>query len=426
MNNPSVVIIGGGVIGMASAYYASQAGFQVTVIDRDAQSTESSCASGSAGMVVPSHFVPLAAPGMIGTAMRMMFNPRSPFYMKPKWDLEMFRWGLAFAKASTRNHVNASAPLIRDLNLASRKLFVELANQSGNPFGFVQKGLLMLCHTQQGFEHEKQTAHHAAQLGLEARIADAKTISSIEPALSMDIAGGVYFPQDCHLNPSEFLKKLKMQAQSRGMKMLEWNPADSIGFMRSKGTIDAIRLGDRVIEADQFVLAAGAWSSSEAAKLGIRLPMQPGKGYSLTLNHPRELPEICAILTEARVAITPMNGSLRFAGTMEFDGFNATIQPRRLEGMIQSSLKYLPAFKAKDFESVQPWSGFRPCSPDGLPYLGRSQTIGNLIIATGHAMMGLSLAPVTGKLVTDLLLNHPWEMDASLLNPERFNAPNNS
>lgn len=423
MNNPSVVIIGGGVIGMATAYYASQAGFQVTVIDREAQSTETSCASGSAGMVVPSHFVPLAAPGMIGTAIRMMFNPRSPFYMKPKWDLDMIRWGWAFAKASTQNHVDVAAPLIRDLNLASRKLFVELANESGNPFGFVQKGLLMLCRTQQGFDHEKKTAHLASQLGLDAQIADARTISTMEPALSLDIAGGVYFPQDCHLNPSDFLKKLKMQAQSRGMRMLTWNATHALEFMRSTGRIEAVRLGDQVVEADQFVLAAGAWSSSEAAKLGIRLPMQPGKGYSLTLNNPRELPEICAILTEARVALTPMNGSLRFAGTMEFDGFNSTIQPRRLEGLIQSSLKFLPAFHSDDFDSVKPWSGFRPCSPDGLPYIGRSKSVENLIIATGHAMMGLSLAPVTGKLVSDQLLNKPWELDPTLLNPERFNGP---
>jgi len=172
--------------------------------------------------------------------------------------------------------------------------------------------------------------------------------------------------------------------------------------------------------ADEFVLCGGSWTQALARQLRIRLPMQAGKGYSLTLPQPRQLPAICSIFHEARVAVTPMGGALRFGGTMEIDGMSEEINPVRVRGIINAVPKYFPDFTAKDFEGVQPWRGLRPCSPDGLPYVGRAARYSNLSIATGHAMMGLSLGPITGKLVAEIVSGEKPGIDIGMLSPDRY------
>jgi D-amino-acid dehydrogenase len=172
--------------------------------------------------------------------------------------------------------------------------------------------------------------------------------------------------------------------------------------------------------ADEYVLAGGSWSPHLARRLGLHIPMQAGKGYSLTLVHPRELPQICSIFTEARVAVTPMGGSLRVGGTMEMSGLNEDINPARVQGIVKSVPEYYPKFSVEDFAGIKPWCGLRPCSPDGLPYLGRTAKFENLTLATGHAMMGLSLAPVTGKLVAEIVSGEKPSRDLMLLNPDRY------
>jgi D-amino-acid dehydrogenase len=173
-------------------------------------------------------------------------------------------------------------------------------------------------------------------------------------------------------------------------------------------------------EPDEVVLCGGAWSPLISRELGINLPMQAGKGYSLTLPKPRELPGICSILTEARVAVTPIGDTLRFGGTMEVAGLNEDINPVRIRGIIKAASKYYPKFQPEDFANVQPWRGLRPVSPDGLPYLGRAAQFSNLSVATGHAMMGLSLGPITGKFIADIVSGQQPSLDISLLNPNRY------
>ncbi len=412
-----IIILGGGVIGLCTAYYAARCGHRVTVIDRSPEQHDG-CSFGNAGMVVPSHFVPLAAPGMVALGLKWMWNPESPFYIKPRLDFELLDWALKFWQASTPAHVQRAAPVIRDLSFASRTCFEDLAALPGMDFGLVQKGLVMLCKTQHSLDDEAMYAAQANALGVPAEVLDATGVAKLDPDVTMDVAGGVYFPKDCHLSPGRFMAGLKRQAEAFGVKFV-WN-AEVTGFNQQGSRIAGVTTTAGDFTAEEFVLCGGSWSPVIARDLRLKIPLQAGKGYSLTLPQPRELPQICSIFTEARVAVTPMGRTLRFGGTMEIAGLNEDINPVRVQGIIKAASKYYPKFTPEDFAGIQPWRGLRPCSPDGMPYVGRTVRYANLTLATGHAMMGLSLGPITGRLVSEILSGEKPEFDLTLLNPDRY------
>ena len=413
----SVLIIGGGVIGLTSAYYASRAGFSVTVVDRTG-ANHPGCSHGNAGMVVPSHFIPMAAPGLLPQALRWMLDPESPLYVRPSIRPSLLDWGLKFWAAATPARVECAAPVLRDLHLASRQEFTGLSTGADLDFGLVEKGLFMLCKTQKALDHEAQIAEHANQLGVPAVVLSKRETASRDPGVTMDILGSVYFPRDCHLCPDWFMAALRTRLEAAGVRFL-WETSVR-GFRTSASRITVVETSQGGLKANEVVLCGGAGSSDLGRRLGLRLPMQAGKGYSLTLGNPRQLPTICALLAEARVAVTPMDGRLRVGGTMEIAGLNETVHPRRIRGILKALPQYYPAFRMEDFDGLQPWVGLRPVSPDGMPYLGRTAQWSNLIIATGHAMLGLSLAPVTGRIVTSLLQEAHPGFDLQLLHPDRF------
>ena len=412
-----VLIIGGGVIGLCTAYYTARRGFKVTVLERNG-ADRNSCSSGNAGMIVPSHFVPLAAPGMVALGLKWMWNPASPFYLKPRLDGDLFSWGLKFWRAANLQHVERSAPLLRDLSFASRECFEELAALPGVDFGLVKRGLLMLCKTQHGLDDEAKFAARANALGVPAQVLDAKQTAALDPGARMDIAGSVLFPKDCHLTPDRFLATIEAECKRLGVEFVFDAPVT--GLKRDDSRIAAVCTARGEHEADEVVLCGGVWSDNLVRELGLRLPMQAGKGYSLTLPKPRQLPHLCSILSEARCAVTPMGGALRVGGTMELAGLNEDINPVRVRGIVDSFCRYYPEFTPADFDGIQPWRGLRPCSPDGLPYIGRTARFANLAIATGHAMMGLSLGPITGKLVAGILSDDKPATDITMLSPDRF------
>ena len=414
-----VVIVGGGVIGLATAYYCRRRGWRVTVVDRGPERRDG-CSFQNAGMLVTSHFVPLAAPGMVALGLKWMWNPASPFYVKPRLSWDLLDWGVKFWRAATKEHVGRAAPLLRDLSRASHRCFEELAALPGSDFGLVRKGLLMLCRTPHALEEEIRTAELGRSLGIAAEALDATQVAALDPGIRMDVAGAVYFPQDCHLTPDRFVSQLQDRLAAEGTEFA-WNTEVTGWRVETGRHIRAVATRDGgEIEADEFVLCGGAWSPLLARELDLRLPMQAGKGYSLTLAKPRRLPEVCAILTEARVAVTPMGGALRFAGTMEIAGLNEDINPVRVRGIIAAAAKYYPEFEPSDFDGVVPWRGLRPCSPDGMPYVGRTAKFANLAIAAGHAMMGLSLGPVTGKLIAEVLAGETPQLDMAQLSPDRY------
>lgn len=417
----SILIIGGGIIGLCTAYYAAQKGHRVTILERG-EAGHDCCSLGNAGMIVPSHIVPLAAPGMVAMGLRMMFDPESPFHIRPRFSLKLWDWAWKFCRACNARHVARSAPLLRDLGLASRWCFEQLADLAGNEFGLVKRGLLMLCREETTLHEEKKTVELSNSLGLPAEMLTPKQAAEMEPNLRMTIAGAAYFPQDCHLCPERFFSAIGRRLDEMDVKIRFGT--EVIGWRVGDGIIQAVHTmrGDLTADetADEYVLAGGSWSPDIVRGLRVSLPMQAGKGYSLTLKSPPRLPSICAILTEARVAVTPMGSSLRFAGTMEIAGLDVSIDPNRVRGITQSIPRYYPDFKPEDFRDVPVWRGLRPCSPDGLPYVGRFGRYRNLSAVTGHAMMGLSLAPITGKLMAEVLSDETPSINLVALSPDRY------
>ncbi len=401
-----VLIIGGGVIGLCTAYYAMRAGHAVTVLERGPE-TRDMASLGNAGMIVPSHFVPLATPANVKYGLRNVLNPESPFYIRPRADKALIAWGMAFLRAANAGQIAKAEPLLRDLNTTSRALFEKLADERENDFGLVKKGLLMLCATQHGFDEEAAFAAHARELGVPAEVLTPERTRALEPGVTLDIAGAVHFPNDCHLSPARFISGMAALLKREGVD-IRYGRAFSNWTLRN-GSVTGVESINQELsgaqanphdtqthEADAYVIAGGVWSDEATALLGVSLPLQGGKGYSLTLSAPRQKASICSILVEARAAVTPMGDTLRVGGTMEIAGKDASINPRRVRGIVKSFVRYYSAFTPQDFEKVTPWRGLRPVSPDGLPYIGRLRTQPNVIVAAGHAMMGLSLGPVTG------------------------------
>ncbi len=412
-----VLIVGGGIIGLSVAHFAIRKGHRVKVLDRGTPETLG-CSYGNAGMIVPSHFVPLAAPGMVRLALKCMADPESPFYLKPRPSRELAAWMWRFYRAANAEHVARAAPFLRDAHLASRACFQDWSEEWGHTFGLERRGLLMLCATERGLEEEAKTAEAGEKLGIPSQILGLRDTSRLEPELRADVAGAVYFPLDCHLSPRRLMAALLSQLTKAGA-VFSWDTRVE-GFCARNGRIYAARTSRGDIAADEYVLAGGVWSTESVRELGLSLPMEAGKGYSLTLEAPPRLPRLCAILSEARVAMTPMGESLRFGGTMELAGIGSDIDLARVRGIVESVARYLPDFPASVFRNVRPWCGLRPCSPDGLPYLGRWPEPANLIAATGHAMMGVSLGPVTGKIVAEILSDEVPSLALDLVRPDRF------
>ncbi len=412
-----ILVVGGGVIGLCTAYYTQLQGHEVTIVDRGSI-REEGCSFGNAGLVVPSHFIPLAAPGMVAKGLKWMLSPESPFYVKPRLDPDLWKWGWKFYQNANDHHVNRSAPLLRDLNMASRSCFESLVSSLPD-FGFMKKGVLMLCTSEKALEEESHTAELAHTLGIKAEILDKSATERLEPNMKMNIAGSVYFPEDAHLTPNLFMKSLRENLERSGTRFL-WE-TEVNGWMMNRNHIEGTLTSHGKLTADEYVLCGGSWSPGIINNLNINLPIQAGKGYSLTMPDPPYLPSIPSILVEARIAVTPMGKNLRFGGTMEIAGMNTDINPSRVRGILKSIPKYYPDFSPDMFQNIKPWCGLRPCSPDGLPYIGRFKQYSNLSAATGHAMMGVSLGPITGKLLSEVLSGQPASISIEALSPDRYN-----
>ena len=411
----NVVVVGGGVIGLACAYYLSKAGRQVTVIERDS-SLLSGSSGGNAGMVVPSHFIPLAAPGVISQGLKWMLDPKGPFFLRPRLDIDLIRWLWQFYRHANAGHVKRTELLLRDIGLESRRLHQELANIEG--FTLVQRGLLMLCQSEPGLEDEAAVAIEAQRLGLKVEVFGKDRLKEFEPDTAIEALGGVWFAQDCHLDPLEFVAALRKSIIAHGGIFAN---EEVTGFIHEGSQVIGVKSaqGNEHV-ADQIILAGGIVSSELARKLGLKLPMQGGKGYSLTLKKPRKSLQLCSLLKEGRVAVTPMGDSLRVAGTMEICGTDTSLSPARLQGIIETFCRFYPEFEPDDFAGIEPWIGLRPCSPDGLPYFGFLSKHPRVLVGTGHSMMGLSLAPVTGMLAEMLISGEASPIGLTQMSPERF------
>jgi len=401
-----VLIIGGGIVGLSSAYYLQKEGYEVTVLDKG--DVADNCSFGNAGMIVPSHFVPLAAPGMISQGIRWMFNSKSPFYVRPSLNLNLVNWGLKFMKHATSKHVKSAAEPLRDLSLLSKKLYEDLAKEPGFNFELTNNGILAFYKTEQAGEEEAHLAAKANELGLDMAVLNAAECKALQPELDLDVLGAVHYRCDAHLYPGKLMQNLLNYLEQNNVKIIRNKEVDKIET--DSNGISKVFTGSDVWEADEYVLATGSWSPAVAKMANLNISLMPGKGYSFMEPEPKKRMTIPALLFEARVAITPMNGSIRYGGTMELDKINTRINMQRVKGIVESVPKYFPDLKPDLPAQDKIWYGFRPSSPDGLPYIGRSAVHKNLIVATGHGMMGLSLGPATGLLVSQIIAEQPTEI----------------
>lgn len=416
-NGRTVAIVGGGVIGLCSAWYTLREGYRVILVERGAPDHDC-CSLGNSGLVVPSHFLPLAAPGVTRIALQSLFDAKSPLRLHLRLGPDYLRWCWHFWRSSNARHVERASPALRDLALLSLRCYGELADDWRNPFGLQKRGLLMLSRTQHDFDEEAHTAQTARTLGIDAVVLDAQEAQRREPTMRMSIAGAVLYPSDAHLTPQTFVAEITRRLVEAGVEF-RWS-TEASGWRANGSRVQAVRTPNGEIEADDFVIAGGVWSMQIARGLGLRFPLEAGKGYNLTLRHPRALPVMSAILNEAHIAVTPMGETLRFAGTLQFAGLDSSIDERRVQALIEAIPQYYPEFTPHDFDGVQPWSGLRPCSPDGLPYIGRSRRYENVLVAAGHAMMGMSLAPATGLVVSEVLAGRRPSAPIERFAPDRF------
>ena len=414
------IVIGGGIIGLCSAYYLQKSGWDVTVIDKD--DMLDNCSYGNLGMIVPSHFVPLAAPGMISQGIKWMFNNKSPFYVKPALNLDLISWGLKFMKSATEKHVEHSAKYLLDLNLYSKKLYEELATQPGFDFGLEKKGIMMYYKTEKVGEEEIHLGEKAKQMGLNVAALTKAELQQLEPGIDMNVLGAVHYRCDAHLYPNQLIAQLLASLKNSGVQFKTDSPVERI--IKEGRKIKRIIISNDELEADVVVMAAGSWLPSLTKMAGVTISLMPGKGYSFTVHQPEKKLNIPAILCEARVAITPMNGGMRYGGTMEIAPVNNNVNMNRVKVIVESVGKYFSNMDVKMPGEKDVWYGFRPCTPDGLPYIGYAEKVDNLLIAGGHAMSGLSLGPATGKIISELANKQKTTVDIKAFDPGRFSSKN--
>lgn len=408
------VIIGGGIVGLCTAFYLNRSGHKVKVIDQSNMDAGASYVN--AGYISPSHIIPLSSPGIIKKGLKWMLNPASPFYIRPRLERDFIQWAWAFNKSCNHEHVKRSIPVIKDIAVLSETLYDEIKLIEGFDFHYEKKGLLMLYQTEAMREVEFKTSQQAREVGLDAYDLTAEETQKLEPNVELDIIGATMYRCDAHTTPHEFMANMKAYLLAKGVEIYSNEKVLDIDVKKDR--IVGVSTTKRNVEADEFIMAAGSWTGQLSRKLGLRILMQAGKGYRINVERPTGI-QYPAILAEAKAAITPMNGFTRFAGTMEIAGINKNINPVRVKAIADAVKRYYKGVEINQEEMDQATSGLRPVSPDGLPYIGRSEKCQNLVFAAGHAMMGWSMATGTGKMVTEIIDGEPLSMDIAPFHPDR-------
>ena len=317
----------------------------------------------------------------------------------------------------TPEKVKKAIPLIAEINLLSKELYQEMhASGDLGDFQLIKEGLLMLFKSEEAGQHEREVMLQARALGLEACELSRQELDALQPGLNPEIKGAIHYECDAHTTPTQIMKRLKEFLRRQGVDIQ--TQTEVTGFSRKGRVLTGVRTGQGEFPAEEVVLAAGAWSPLLARELGLKLSLQAGKGYRIDIYRPTPI-KLPAILMEAKVAVTPMHGFTRLAGTMELSGINHEIRTNRVAAIARLAEKYYEGFEVRPEEEAQAACGLRPVTPDGLPYIGRVGNWGNLTLATGHAMMGWSLGPVTGKLISEVISGRPTSMSLDALSPER-------
>jgi D-amino-acid dehydrogenase len=412
-----VVIVGGGVIGVCSAYFLAKRGVAATVLERGDLCRGASF--GNAGGITPGH-VPINKPGRIAQALRSLNRPTNPLYLAPRWDPALVRWLWRFARHCTPEHLEASMAIFGPLGHASMVLFEQLVAEESLACAYRSEGYAEVYRTAKGLAAGREDAALGRRFGFESAILSGDEAREHEPALSDAIVGAIRYPVGATLDPYRFVVELAERAARLGARIR--TGADVARVLVRGGAVAGVELqGGEVVEADVVLLAAGAYTAGLTRPLGLRLPLQGAKGYHRDYD-PKDgatpgLRTAC-IIGESAIFCADLGGFVRFAGTLEFSGLNEDMRRSRLE---QLTIGARQSFRGMgDAAPISEWCGLRPCLPDGLPAIGAAPGIPGLFVATGHAMMGLTLGPVTGQLVAECVLDGAPSADLQALRVGRF------
>jgi D-amino-acid dehydrogenase len=406
MSTPDVVVVGAGAIGAATAYELAHRGAAVTVLERS--EVAAGCSYGNAGLISPSHSEALASPAALRAGIAWLARRDSPFHVRPR--LSVVPWLARFAVASLPARAVAATATLRALTSASLDAHEALA-RAGLPTSFARRGILSV------YESEARFAAARASAGEHVHVLAPEDARALEPALGPSIAGAILHPREAHCDPSDFTAALVEGARSLGADIR--TGVETRSLRRSNGRVVELQTSAGVLRPGAIVLAAGAWTKALAAQAGIHVPLEGGKGYHLELPGAGERqPQLPMFLEEARVTATPLAGRLRLTGTLELSGLDLRVDPSRVAAIGRAGRRVLALPTQQCAPRV--WRGLRPCAPDGLPIVGAPDGVANLYLATGHAMLGIALAPVTGEMVADLVTGAAPRHDLACLAPSRF------
>ena len=412
--NTDILIIGGGIIGVSAAYYLAKKGLDVTLLEKGEICSGSS--HGNAGLIPPTLSSPIPAPGMLMQGLKWMLDPESPFYIKPRFDLELFRWLWLFQSYCNDEAQERGIPILRDIQRGSLALFQEIIEEENLSCNFKQVGGVILYKSESKFAHAGEEVEKMNRFGFDLKLLDGVALRKLEPIIKEDVLGGIYNDEDAHLEPALFVEELSKSAEKYGAKI--FRQTEVVGFEKVDGRITSVHTRDESFYPKEVVLAAGAWSASLAKELNLNIPVQAAKGYNITIEKPAQMLTIPLLLSELKVGVTPMGSRLRFAGTLELAGIDLSINQRRISAIMKAAKSYLKGISFDDEPNL--WSGLRPVSPDDFPYIGRTHAIKNLVVATGHGMLGVSQGPLTGKMVAQIISEEKPDFDMSPFAVERF------
>jgi D-amino-acid dehydrogenase len=414
MSNPHTLIIGGGIVGICSAYYLARRGGKVTLLEKD--TFDDSASTGNAGLISVGH-TPIPKPGLARKGLLWMFDPGAPLYIKSKLDPAVIRWLIGFARACRPSHFKRSMDVLAGIGHEAGACFRELADDESLEFEYRRRGELAVFLSEEGLRSGEHEAHLMRSYGYDTDVISGDELRRMDPAFRPEVVGAVFHRERAFANPGRFVMEMVERARRHGATLEPNAPVKRV-VARDGRCVGAETDDGTIIEADRVVLAAGIWSSKLARALGVRIPMQPAKGYHLNLTAPDPCPTIGCVCAERYVAVTPMDDGLRLAGTLELSGINDRLVQKRLDMLRIGAGRYLHGIDATEIRSQ--WCGLRPCTADGLPVIGWAPHVGSLFIATGHAMMGFVLGPVTGKAVAACILGDEPSLDLTPLDPARF------
>lgn len=409
-----VVILGGGVIGLACALYLLKAARSVIVIEQGTPGCGSS--HGNCGTITPSHATPLAMPGLTATALRWMLQADAPLYIKPRLDLTLLSWLLKFRQHCNWEDFRRITAIKAPLLMRSRELLERLVADEKLVCEFEKTGTMYVYRDPQALEKSQWLPQALSAVGVPIETIDGARARAIEPALNNSIVGGYLNPVDAHLRPDRYLAELTRCVRAHGGEIREATRVS--GFCSGPRHIDAVLTDRGEVCGREIILALGAWSPLFAKQLNLRLPIQPGKGYSVTYDRPEICPRIPLVLKERSVCVTGWSSGYRLGSTMEFSGYDTHLNRTRLDALARGAAEYL--HEPVGAHVSEEWYGWRPMTYDDLPILGRSPLHDNLTLATGHGMLGVTMSAVTGVLISELLCGQSPSLDMAPYSPARF------